>query len=53
MSDRGRQFESNLWASLIFLFRIQCTRIVLFPHKTTFASILCTACITTSYTCLR
>ena len=35
MSDRGRQFESNLWASLIFLFGIQCTSNVLFPHKTT------------------
>ena len=35
MSDRGRQFESNFWASLIFIFRIQGTSNVVFPHKTT------------------
>ncbi|CAB4037134.1 Hypothetical predicted protein, partial [Paramuricea clavata] len=35
MSDRGRQFESKLWSSLISLLGIQCTSNVLFPHKTT------------------
>ena len=35
MLDRGRQFESNFWASLIFLFRIQGTSNIVFPHKTT------------------